>query len=59
MRRHLVEAGFEVQEGRDRRAESLAWFKARAAAAAAQGGPPPLSLRLVLGDLFQPKRSRT
>ena len=49
LRRHLAEAGFEVLEERDRRAESLAWFKARAAAAAAKGGPPPLSLRLVLG----------
>ena len=53
LRRHLAEAGLDVLEERDRRAESLAWFKARAAAAAAKGGPPPLSLRLVLGPLFQ------
>ena len=53
LRRHLADAGLDLLEERDRRAESLAWFKARAAAAAAKGGPPPLSLRLVLGPLFQ------
>ena len=53
MRGHLARAGFEVQEHRDRRAESVAWFEARAAAAAASGGPPPLSIRLLLGPLFK------
>ena len=52
LERHLVAAGFEVQDGRDRRADSVAWFEARAAAAKVHGGPPPLSLRLLLGPLF-------
>ena len=41
-----------MQDRRDRRADSVAWFEARAAAAKAHGGPPPLSLRLLLGPLF-------
>ena len=48
----LRDAGFTVEQVHDRRAESLAWFEARALAAAASGGPPPLSVRLLLGPVF-------
>lgn len=52
LERHLDEAGFAVQEHRERREESLAWFETRIAAAAAAGGPPPVSIRLLLGPVF-------
>ena len=53
LQHHLTEAGFEMLEHRDRRRESAAWFEARAAAATASGGLPPLSIRLLLGPLFK------
>lgn len=50
LERHLAEAGFAVEDHRERREESLAWFEARIAAVA--GGPPPVSVRLLLGPVF-------
>lgn len=52
LEQHLNAAGFTVELVRDRREESLAWFEARVAAAKAGGGPPPLSVRLLLGPDF-------
>lgn len=52
LERHLAEAGFAVEDHRERREESLAWFETRIAAAAAAGGPPPVSVRLLLGPVF-------
>ena len=49
----LADAGFAVEEHRDRRQDSVTWFEERAAAAAA-GTPPPMSIRLLLGPLFAP-----
>lgn len=49
----LAGAGFAVAEVRERGAESLAWFEARAAKVAA-GAPPPTGIHLLLGDLFAP-----
>jgi ubiquinone/menaquinone biosynthesis C-methylase UbiE len=53
LERLLEAAGFTVLERRDRRAETLAWFEARAAAAAASG-PAPTGIHLLLGPLFAP-----
>jgi SAM-dependent methyltransferase len=53
LERLLEGAGFTVVERHDRRAESLAWFEARAAAAAAPG-LPPTGIHLLLGTLFAP-----
>jgi SAM-dependent methyltransferase len=53
LERLLEAAGFTVLERRDRRAETLAWFEARAAAAAASG-LPPTGIHLLLGPLFAP-----
>ncbi|MGD9509986.1 MAG: class I SAM-dependent methyltransferase [Geminicoccaceae bacterium] len=52
LERHLAESGFAVEEHRERREESLAWFETRIAAAAAAGGPPPVGIRLLLGPVF-------
>ena len=52
MKEHLIAAGFELLEHRERREESVAWFETRAAAAAA-GALPPLSVRLLLGPVFK------
>ena len=53
LRQLLDAAGFEVLEERDRREDTIAWFEARAASAAA-GTVPPMSIRLLLGQLFAP-----
>jgi ubiquinone/menaquinone biosynthesis C-methylase UbiE len=53
LERLLEAAGFIVQQRRDRRAETLAWFEARAAAAAASR-LPPTGIHLLLGTLFAP-----
>ena len=53
LERHLGEAGFEVVEHRDRREESVAWFEARLATTAAAGGPPPMSVQILLGPVFK------
>jgi SAM-dependent methyltransferase len=55
LERLLAGAGFQVLERRDRRAESIAWFEAMAARAAA-GGPPPVGLHLLFGPLFAEMR---
>jgi ubiquinone/menaquinone biosynthesis C-methylase UbiE len=47
----LEAAGLRVVERVDRRAESLEWFEARAAAAASG---PPTGIHLLLGPLFAP-----
>jgi len=47
----LTRSGFTVEEHRERGAESLAWFEARAKLA---GGPPPTGIHLLLGPLFEP-----
>ena len=52
LERHLDQAGFAVAQVRERREESLAWFERRMAATQAAGGPPPLSIRLLLGPVF-------
>lgn len=49
---HLEQAGFVLEEAHDRREISIAWFEARAAAAA-QGGPPPTGIHLLLGPMFK------
>lgn len=51
--RLLNQAGFAVEEHRDLREASAAWFEQRAAVAAAGKGPP-LTIRLLLGQLFAP-----
>lgn len=49
-RRALHEAGFVIERGRNRLEAAIAYFRARAAAAA-ESGPPPLSIHLLLkGD---------
>ncbi|MFZ1430259.1 MAG: class I SAM-dependent methyltransferase [Geminicoccaceae bacterium] len=51
---HLLDrAGFAVEEHRDLREASAAWFEQRAAVAAAGKGPP-MTIRLLLGQLFAP-----
>ncbi|MEK0082606.1 class I SAM-dependent methyltransferase [Benzoatithermus flavus] len=54
--RLLADAGFEVLEIRDRTAESIEWFEAMAARAAAAGGPPPVGLHLLFGPVFAEMR---
>jgi ubiquinone/menaquinone biosynthesis C-methylase UbiE len=50
--RDLLERhGFAIAEVRERGAESVAWFEARAKAAA---GLPPTGIHLLLGPLFEP-----
>lgn len=51
--RLLDQAGFAVEEHRDLREASATWFERRAAAAAA-GKRPPLTIGLLLGQLFAP-----
>lgn len=49
-RRALHEGGFVIERGRNRLDAAIAYFRARAAAAA-ESGPPPLSIHLLLkGD---------
>jgi ubiquinone/menaquinone biosynthesis C-methylase UbiE len=55
LERLLAAAGFTVLERRDRRAESVAWFEAMAARAAASGRPP-VGLHLLFGPLFAEMR---
>ena len=52
MKEQLAAAGFAVLDERERRAESVAWFEARAAAAAS-GTLPPLGVHLLLGTVFR------
>jgi SAM-dependent methyltransferase len=56
LRSLLAGAGFEVLETRDRTPESIVWFEAMAARAAARSGPPPVGLHLLFGPVFAQMR---